>query len=181
MSAVELFLFTLTNLSIDNSDYTKYEIPYVSHDDYSEYKEQKQISVSKEYISVMKTENDIEVVKNDTIKEEVIESKDEIEMSEELSNLLQESIETVQLETKEELNKEESASIDIKKEEDINKETIILENNNVEEIKEITQEKQDKKYLDVSGKEIKGDVKIIDVSYHQGKIDWQKFKEESNC
>lgn len=181
MSAVELFLFTLTNLSIDNSDYTKYEIPYVSHDDYSEYKEQKQISVTKEYISVMKTENDIEEVKNYVVKEETIEFKDETEMSEELSNLLQENIETVQLETKEEVNKEESKGIDIKIEEEINKETIILENNNVEETKKIIEEKQDKKYLDVSGKEIKGDIKIIDVSYHQGKIDWQKFKEESNC
>lgn len=171
MSAVELFLFTLTNLSVDTSNYSKYEIPYVSHDDYSEYKEQKQISISNQYINVIKTENDIEVVKDNVVKEELIELKDEIEMSEELSESLQESIEVVQLQ---EVNEE------IKKE-SLSKENVILENNKVLETKEIIEEKQEKKYLDVSGKEINGDVKIIDVSYHQGKIDWKKFKEESNC
>ncbi len=172
MSAVELFLFTLTNLSVDNSEYSKYEIPYVSHDDYSEYKEKKQISVTNNYISVIKDENIISEsieVKNEEQSEEI--KLDEKEMSEDLN----ETLNKVEEASLDEVLSEETTNEEIKDDKEVINEEIKMD----EEV--VVQEETKKKYLDVSGKEIEGDIKIVDVSHHQGKIDWQKFKEESNC
>lgn len=148
-------------------------VNYVNHDDVVSIKEdyydsKKENNLSKEtYIEEVVTEKTIVNISDASSDkdEPVLEIKENTSINEE--KVVEEEIE----------NKEEKENIPEKE---------IVKNEVKEEIKEEVKEevKEDYSnvYYSVSGKKLdSNNVKVIDVSYYQKNIDWDKFKKESDC
>lgn len=177
-----------TNASYDvKKDYYVSVVPIVNHDDYNNV--QKQVVYN------------YEEVKEDALKEEIIIEQDIIPFVEDEVAIIKENKEvddTLDIKESEKqvanetVNTEEKEDTSILVNEDdlndkVNKDEssdFILEEKN--DIKEevITNEELEKMegFYSPSGKYL-GDtkVKVIDVSYYQGIIDWNKFASDSDC
>lgn len=177
-----------TNASYDvKKDYYVSVVPIVNHDDYNNV--QKQVVYN------------YEEVKEDALKEEIIIEQDIIPFVEDEVAIIKENKEvddTLDIKESEKqvanetVNTEEKEDTSILVNEDdlnnkVNKDEssdFILEEKN--DIKEevITNEELEKMegFYSPSGKYL-GDtkVKVIDVSYYQGIIDWDKFASDSDC
>ncbi len=177
-----------TNASYDvKKDYYVSVVPIVNHDDYNNV--QKQVVYN------------YEEVKEDALKEEIIIEQDIIPFVEDEVAIIKENKEvddTLDIKESEKqvanetVNTEEKEDTSILVSEDdlnnkVNKDEssdFILEEKN--DIKEevITNEELEKMegFYSPSGKYL-GDtkVKVIDVSYYQGIIDWDKFASDSDC
>ena len=157
-------------------------VNYVNHDDIVSIKEEyydskKENNLSKEtyieevvpektIVNISDTSSDkeepvLEIKENTSINEEKV--VEEIKNKEEKKNIPEKEIE----------NKKEKENIPEKE---------IVKNEIKEEVKEEVKDDYSNIYYSVSGKKLNSNnVKVIDVSYYQKNIDWNKFKKESDC
>ncbi len=148
-------------------------VNYVNHDDVVSIKEEYHDNKKENNLS---KENYIEEVKNE---EETVTEKMDIDIANDTSSSKDEPV----LEIKEELGsdeekKEDKIDFEDKKEKENITEKETVKDETVEEVKE----DYFNGYYSVSGKKLdSNNVKVIDVSYYQKNIDWNKFKKESDC
>lgn len=179
----------------NEKEYYVSKVTYINHDDYFEYDDKKNKDV------VVQINNNHEVIQ-ETTNEEIINEEEGV-INEENSNIYNEIINSnvfvkEDVETKEEkldLTNEEALSIDDVINEELSSNIELKDNNNLQvendDIKSLNDVESEKLqvpnypkpgYYAPNGKYLgETKVKVIDVSHHQGIINWDTFARESDC